>query len=108
PGIFVELGTHSGNSFFSFCQSVAQSGIPTRCYAVDTWKGDELAGQYDESVFNRVNSYQQQHYRDFSRLLRMRFDEALKYFSDGSVSLLHVDGLHTYEAVKNDFDTWLP
>ncbi len=108
PGIFVELGTHTGNSFFTFCQAVVQSGVQTRCYAVDTWQGDEHAGEYDESIFNRVNAHQQQHYREFSRLLRMRFEDALKYFSNGSISLLHVDGLHTYEAVKADFESWLP
>jgi GT2 family glycosyltransferase/uncharacterized protein (DUF3084 family) len=108
PSVFVELGTHSGNSFFTFCQAVAQSGVPTRCYAVDTWQGDEHAGQYDEIIFNRVSTYQQQHYREFSRLLRMRFDEALDYFSERSIALLHVDGLHTYEAVRNDFESWLP
>ncbi len=108
PETFVELGTHYGHSYFSFCQGVSEGGLSTKCYAVDTWKGEEHAGYYGEEVFHQVNSHNQEHYADFSRLLRMKFDEAVSYFSDGSIDLLHIDGLHTYEAVKHDFETWLP
>lgn len=108
PKIFVELGTHSGNSFFSFCQSVVEAGISTKCYAVDIWQGDEHAGQYNEEIFAEVNAHHQEHYAGFSRLLRMTFDDAVTYFADESIDLLHIDGLHTYEAVRHDFETWLP
>ena len=108
PRIFVELGTHSGNSYFSFCQSVIEAGISSKCYAVDTWKGDEHASYYDEEVFTKVSAYHEEHYAGFSRLLRMTFDNAVIYFSDESVNLFTFDGLHTYEAVRHDFETWLP
>lgn len=108
PTTFVELGSHRGHSYFSFCQAVAEAGLATRCYAVDTWQGDEHAGNYGEEVFIDVNQHNQTHYAGFSHLLRMTFDDALGHFPDGSVDLLHIDGLHTYEAVKHDFDTWLP
>ncbi len=108
PQVFVELGTHSGNSYFSFCQSAAQANLPTRCYAVDTWQGDEHAGDYANNIFEQVNAYNQEHYSAFSRLLRMFFDDAVHYFSDESIELLHIDGLHTYEAVRHDYETWLP
>lgn len=108
PKIFVELGTHSGNSYFSFCQSVVEAGISTKCYAVDTWRGDVHAEYYDDDVFIGVNAYHQERYAGFSRLLRMTFDDAVSYFADESIDLLHIDGLHTYEAVRHDFDTWQP
>ena len=38
----------------------------------------------------------------------MFFNEALQHFQDDSVDLLHIDGLHTYEAVKEDFTNWYP
>ena len=108
PQIFVELGTHSANSYFSFCQAVVETGISSKCYAVDTWQGDEHAGQYSDEIFTKVSAHHQEHYSSFSRLLRMTFDDAASYFADESIALLHIDGLHTYEAVRHDFETWLP
>lgn len=108
PKILVELGTHTGNSYFSFCQSIVEAGLSTKCYAVDTWQGDDHAGKYDNDIFAKVNAHHQEHYAEFSRLLRITFDDAVTYFSDGSIELLHIDGLHTYEAVRHDFETWLP
>ena len=108
PKIFVELGTHTGNSYFSFCQAVVEADLTTKCYAVDTWQGDEHAGEYNDEVFAKVTAYHQERYAEFSRLLRMTFDDAVSYFADESIGLLHIDGLHNYEAVRHDFDTWLP
>lgn len=108
PRIFVELGSHNGTSYLGFCQTVVRCGLETRCFAVDTWQGDEHSGFYGEEVFQTLSGHNNASYVGFSQLLRMTFDDALAYFADGSVDLLHIDGLHTYEAVKHDFETWLP
>ena len=108
PKLFVELGTHSGNSYFAACQTIEESNLETKCFAVDTWEGDPHAGQYSDDIFNKVNLHNQTEYAKFSKLFRMTFDEALSQFQNQSIDLLHIDGLHTYDAVKHDFETWLP
>lgn len=108
PGCFVELGTHYGNSYFAFCQTLKEERVPVAAYAVDSWHGDEQATFYSEDVFAYVSQHNTEHYAGFSSLLRMQFDEAAGSFSDGSIDLLHIDGYHTYEAVSHDFRTWLP
>ena len=108
PEIIVELGSHWGEAYFTFCQTVEEHKIGSLCYAVDHWLGDEHAGRYGEEVFESVRTYNERLYRQFSYLLRMSFDDALLQFADNSIGLLHVDGFHTYEAARHDFRTWLP
>ncbi len=106
PSLIVELGTHWGESYFTFCQSVHENGLSCLCYAVDHWQGESHTGVYGEEVFRDVHGYNQTYYKHFSYLLRESFDEAVLQFADGSIDLLHIDGLHTYEAVRHDFRAW--
>ena len=108
PNTLVELGTHCGDSYSAFCQATRAFDLQTQCFAVDTWEGDSQAGYYGDEVFRELSEFHDTSYGEFSELLRMRFDQALPLFEEGSVDLLHIDGLHTYEAVREDFETWLP
>ena len=107
PPVIVELGTYYGESYFTFCQAVEEHAAGCKAFAVDTWRGDAHTGIYGEAVFREALAHNKR-YEAFSTLLRMTFDEAAARFEDGSIDLLHIDGLHTYEAVRHDFETWFP
>ncbi len=108
PRILVELGTHYGDSYCAFCQAVDELKIATSCYAVDTWAGDLQSGPYGPEVLEDLKSHHDPLYSSFSRLIQSTFDEAVGHFNDASIGILHIDGYHTYDSVKHDFETWRP
>lgn len=108
PRRIVELGVHTGNSFCTFAQAVEKYKLEADCFGIDHWFGDEQAGLYGEDVYADLKAWHDPRFGHFSKMLRMSFLDGRSYIEDGSVDLLHIDGLHTYEAVREDFETWIP
>lgn len=106
PATFVELGTHWGTSFLGACQTASLLDLNMNSYAVDVWTGDEHAGFYEDNVYEHVLQATSKFPK--ATLMRSTFDEARTSFEANTIDLLHIDGLHTFEAVKHDFETWLP
>ncbi|MGN7715304.1 class I SAM-dependent methyltransferase [Hyphomicrobiales bacterium] len=108
PRRYVELGSHAGASFFSACQHLKMNDGYGEAVAVDIWEGDHQAGFYDEHVFNNFKYLLKKHFPKNGSYIRGYFNQAVNLFEKKSIDLLHIDGLHTYEAVKDDYETWLP
>ncbi|MBR0667183.1 glycosyltransferase [Roseomonas hellenica] len=106
PSLFVELGVHKGDSYLSFVRAMERFEVRGCAFGIDSWEGDPHAGTYDgEGVLAELRARHHRH-EPASVLIRRRFDEAVEEFAPGSIDLLHIDGLHTYEAVRADFECW--
>lgn len=106
PERVVELGTHYGYSAFAFAEAGKRLGIPMSVHALDTWRGDEHAGFYDDDVFQYVQKVAHDDYPQSVHLHRGYFSDSRERFAAGSVDLLHIDGRHGYDDVLADYSEW--
>jgi predicted O-methyltransferase YrrM len=107
PRSVVELGTHAGFSFFVFAEAVRRLGLDTELTALDTWRGDEQSGFYDETVWTSVRDIAEREYAGSTRLLRGYFSESRPLIPEESVDLLHIDGRHGYADAREDYESWV-
>lgn len=110
PTRIAELGVHWGTSFFTFAQAMKDGRMKeTELIGVDTFEGEDHAGHYGPEVLETVQRIVREYFpKQRIELHQMFFADALATVDDESIDLLHIDGLHTFEAVKEDFETWLP
>lgn len=108
PARIAELGVHWGTSFFSWAQAIKDARLNCHLIGVDTFEGDEHAGHYGDEVYSTVTDVVQQRFsQQHITIHKARFDDALEAVEDNSCDIIHIDGLHTYDAVKHDFETWI-
>ena len=106
PRVIVELGTHYGDSYFTFCQACDEFSVSCQLYAIDHWNGDEFSGFYNASVYKSVLDFNNEHYSANSSLIKSKFIDAVNGFQENSIDILHIDGMHDYDSVKSDFLQW--
>jgi hypothetical protein len=98
----MDLGVDYGLSTFAF----ALSNKSAEVIGIDCFEGDEQSGFRDTEKF--VNAIKEEHGVENIKFIKSYFDDIAPHITPKSVDILHIDGLHTYEAVKHDFNTWLP
>lgn len=103
PEIIVDLGVDYG--FSTFCFAYPKIG---QVFGVDWFQGDEQAGFRDTMnvVLERYEKLKNKFGIDNVEFIKSDFTELSKKW-EYNIDILHIDGLHTYEAVKNDFDSWI-
>lgn len=98
PDVVVDLGVDQGYS--TFCFSEPGRG---QVYAVDSFEGDEHTGFRDTqlAVQARLLEY------DLCNVtvVKTRFEDLARAWHQ-PIDILHIDGLHTYEACKTDWGMW--
>ena len=105
PKLFVELDGCCEESYFGFCQAIAENNINCLSYAVSGWTDAPGIGV---NTFQNVRDYNEAYYRSFSHLLRSTFEEALPQFADASIDILHLGGSPSYQSVSHNSYSWIP
>lgn len=99
--VVVELGVDYGYSTFVFANALKNT--TGKIYGIDLFLGDEHAGfrQTYTSVMDNIKN----HSLTNIEIIVGDFTEVSKTWKK-PINILHIDGLHTYDGVKNDFDSW--
>jgi hypothetical protein len=104
PETTVELGVDWGYS--TFCFAYPNIG---QVYGIDWFQGD--AHTSNRNTENFVRNLHKELSEEFGfdnlEIIKSDFNELSKLWTR-PIDVLHIDGFHDYNAVKNDFETWYP
>jgi tetratricopeptide (TPR) repeat protein len=98
PDVIVDLGVDYAYS--TFCFALPEIG---HVYGIDSFEGDGHAGT--RNTYDYVNQIKNELNFDNITFIKGYFDDIAKSW-DKKIDILHIDGFHSYEAVKNDYETW--
>jgi hypothetical protein len=99
PETIVDLGIDYGFSMFS----LAESNIG-QVYGIDSFAGDIHTGIHPDAYDTVIKVINENQYTNINIIVG-EFDNIAGVW-DKPIDILHIDGLHTYEAVNNDIAVW--
>jgi len=107
-GSLVELGAWKGRSSAFLIVEAFNKSPDIKVHIVDTWLG---SGKYTEGIDVGVYEVFLSNLSPLNGLYtphRMKTDDAVHLFEDGSLDGVFIDADHEYDAVRRDIENWLP
>ena len=98
PKVTVDLGIDYGYSLIAFAHN-----NPGKVYGIDGFEGDIWTGS--RNTYNQVTNHVRNLQLNNVTLIKGYFDDVVETW-DTPIDILHIDGFHSYEAVKNDYEKW--
>ena len=98
PKVTVDLGIDYGYSLIALAHN-----NPGKVYGIDGFEGDKWTGI--RNTYDQVSDHIINLQLNNVTLIKGFFDDVVETW-DTEIDLLHIDGFHSYEAVKNDFEKW--
>lgn len=98
PKVIVDLGVDYGYSTYAFAlQNIGD------VYGIDNFNGEEHTGVRDTESFVRRKIKELE--LTNVKIIKCLFDDIASIWGK-PIDILHIDGFHSYESVKHDFETW--
>jgi GT2 family glycosyltransferase len=109
PNTILELGVEYGGSYFTWAQAIKDLGLGTKLTGIDTWEGSPEYGHYGGNIWdvfmkNKMENFPEEQFQTKRGLFSQFKDD----IPDNSVDILMIDGSHTVEAVKRDYEQYIP
>lgn len=104
-GVIVEIGSWCGKSITIIATGALKNGFNNKIYSIDPFltSKDEPNGKYETFIQNlKKNNLDDKitHLKEKSQIAGQNFNENIEF--------IFIDGFHTYDAVKKDFDLFYP
>lgn len=104
-GVIVEIGSWCGKSLTIITTGALKNGFNSKIYSIDPFltSKDEPNGKYETFIQNlKKNNLDNKitHIKEKSQIAGLNFNEIIEF--------IFIDGFHTYDAVKKDFDLFYP
>ena len=112
PGLAVAFGDAPGGAFAALCEAMRRFEIPGQACAVAAGLGEGRLGPGDGDAPADPpadpSAAAAARHGSFAETVRASATDAPHVFADGSVDLLHIEGLHARDALRAAFSAWLP